>query len=91
MKVEAQAAVAELLEESGLPPICLGIATKETRDMPLGELLAESLRMQRNRKNPKKQLWDQEGHVSKRLPNLDSLLNKEVGGQLLLCLFVYVS
>eukprot|EP00803_Ostreobium_quekettii_P004033 evm.model.scf_665.5 EVM.evm.TU.scf_665.5 scf_665:38896-43254(-) len=78
VRVEAQAAVVELLEESGLPPVCVGVAAEETQDMLLGELLAEAVKMQRGRKNPDKQIWDTEGHVSNRLPNLQDFLQNEI-------------
>lgn len=44
MKVEAQAAVIELLEEGGLPAICPICAIEETRHMKLGELLADAVK-----------------------------------------------
>lgn len=44
MKVEAQAAVIELLEEGGLPAICPMAATEETKRMKLGELLADAVK-----------------------------------------------
>lgn len=63
LALQSQAAMLEVIEESGLPPVCVSIASEETRNMKLGEVLADSIRLQRDRKNPEKQLWETEERV----------------------------
>ena len=58
LPIESQAVVVEVIEESGLPPVCCTIASVETRNMKLGNLLADAIKLQRDRKNPEKNVWE---------------------------------
>lgn len=52
-----QATILELLEETGLPPICVSMALEEDAALRLGDVLGQAVKDQRSRRNPKKQLW----------------------------------
>ncbi len=39
------ATVVELLEESGLPPVCVSVASPEDALRPLGQVLAEAVQV----------------------------------------------
>ena len=56
--MESQAAMVEVIEEGGLPPVCCTIASVETRNMKLGNLLVDAIKLQRDRKNPEKNVWE---------------------------------
>lgn len=43
--VRAVAAAVEVLEESGLPPLCIAIADEQDAAQPLGRVLAEAVRV----------------------------------------------
>jgi len=43
--LKAVATAVELLEESGLPPLCAAIAMEEDARRPLGQLLAEAAKV----------------------------------------------
>lgn len=43
--VKAVAATVEVLEESGLPPLCVAMADEEDARQPLGRVLAETVRV----------------------------------------------
>jgi hypothetical protein len=44
-RLAAQAALVELLEESGLPPLCAALAAEEDADRQLGAVLAEAVQV----------------------------------------------
>jgi hypothetical protein len=44
-RLVAQAALIELLEEAGLPPICAALAVQEDADKQLGKVLAEAVQV----------------------------------------------
>ncbi|KAK9818233.1 hypothetical protein WJX72_009160 [[Myrmecia] bisecta] len=73
MKLAAQAALVELLEGSGLPPVCIAVATQDLADTVLGEVLAAAVKEQRGRKNPKKEVWDNE-RMSAELPDIKDMV-----------------
>ena len=41
----AVATIVELLEESGLPPVCVAVASSEDARRPLGQVLAEAVQV----------------------------------------------
>ena len=43
----AVATVVELLEESGLPPVCVAVASPGDARRPLGQVLAEAVQVQK--------------------------------------------
>lgn len=44
-RLAAQAALVELLEESGLPPVCAALAVEEDAEKQLGRVLAEAVQV----------------------------------------------
>lgn len=44
-RLAAQAALVELLEEAGLPPVCAALAVEEDADKQLGTVLAEAVQV----------------------------------------------
>lgn len=56
--IKAQATIMELLEESGLPALCATMVLQQDAQARLGQLLAEAVKEQRSRSNPKQQLWE---------------------------------
>lgn len=82
MSVRAVAAAVEVLEESGLPPLCVALADEQDAQRPLGQVLAEAVRDQRGRKNPTKQLWEDSPRVSDTLPDLDGLIKQATTNRL---------
>jgi hypothetical protein len=44
-RLVAQAALVELLEEAGLPPVCAALATEDDADQQLGVVLAETVQV----------------------------------------------
>ena len=48
-RLVAQAALVELLEEAGLPPVCAALATEDDADTELGVVLAEAVQVGLNR------------------------------------------
>ncbi len=48
----------ELMEESGLPALCATMVLQQDARARLGQLLAEAVKEQRSRRNPKQQLWE---------------------------------
>lgn len=44
-RLTAQAALVELVEESGLPPVCAALAVAEDADKQLGVVLAEAVQV----------------------------------------------
>ncbi|KAL0054565.1 hypothetical protein WJX82_011065 [Trebouxia sp. C0006] len=69
--------VVELLEEAGLPQLCIAVAEESDTGRVLGDMFAEAVKAQRGGKAPKKQLWDVAGHVSQRLPDLEELIGSQ--------------
>ena len=62
-RLAAQAALVELVEEQGLPPICAALAVQEDADVQLGRVLAQAVQVQalselryRSRMSPKHSL-----------------------------------
>ncbi|KAK9841906.1 hypothetical protein WJX84_002200 [Apatococcus fuscideae] len=69
----AQSAVVELLEESGLPPICIAAVDADNADSVLGEVLVRAVKGQRSRKAGAQDAeW--RGRVTDELPNIEELL-----------------
>eukprot|EP00884_Botryococcus_braunii_P004215 jgi/Botrbrau1/13795/Bobra.0056s0045.2 len=68
MKLTAQAALVELLESSGLPPVCVAVAFENEKHYKVGEILAEAVKEQRGRKNPKLDVWEESTHLTKEIP-----------------------
>ncbi|DBB04546.1 TPA: hypothetical protein ACH3X1_012628 [Trebouxia sp. C0004] len=69
--------IVELLEEAGLPQLCIAVAEESDASRALGGMFAEAVKAQRGGKAPKKQLWDVAGHVSQRLPDLKELIGSQ--------------
>ena len=44
-RLAAQAALVELVEEQGLPPVCAALAVEEDGDVPLGRVLAQAVQV----------------------------------------------
>ena len=44
-RLAAQAALVELVEEQGLPPVCAALAVEEDADVPLGRVLAQAVQV----------------------------------------------
>ena len=44
-RLAAQAALVELLEEAGLPPVCAALAVEDDADKQLGTVLAEAVQV----------------------------------------------
>jgi len=44
-RLAAQAAVVELIEEQGLPPVCAALAVQEDADQQLGRVLAQAVQV----------------------------------------------
>jgi len=44
-RLAAQAAVVELIEEQGLPPVCAALAVREDADQQLGRVLAQAVQV----------------------------------------------
>lgn len=44
-RLAAQAALVELVEEQGLPPVCAALALEEDADVPLGRVLAQAVQV----------------------------------------------
>ncbi|EIE24175.1 hypothetical protein COCSUDRAFT_41460 [Coccomyxa subellipsoidea C-169] len=78
MKLAAQAALVELLEESGLPPVCAALAVEEDADTQLGTVLAEAVQAQRTRRNPHKNIWEDLDRTAKELPDVEDYLKRRV-------------
>ena len=45
-RLAAQAALVELVEEQGLPPVCAALAVQEDADVLLGRVLAQAVQVQ---------------------------------------------
>ncbi len=56
--LKAQATLIELLEDSGLPPVCATAITADTAHEPVGALLAEAVKEQRERRNAPEKDWE---------------------------------
>lgn len=78
LPMEAQGALIEVMEESGLPPVCVTFISEKTKSMLLGELLVDAIRVQRDRKNPEKQLWDIEGRTVDDVSQLNAFMNEKM-------------
>ncbi|KAK9842709.1 hypothetical protein WJX74_001032 [Apatococcus lobatus] len=73
----AQSAVVELLEESGLPPICIATAEPDNADTILGEVLVAAVKAQRYRKlGSSSPEW--QTRVTEELPNIEDLLKDQM-------------
>ncbi|BDA46139.1 hypothetical protein COCOBI_08-2310 [Coccomyxa sp. Obi] len=78
MKLAAQAALVELLEEAGLPPVCAALAVEDDADKQLGKVLAEAVQAQRTRRNPHKDIWEDLDRSAKELPDVEEYLKRRV-------------
>ncbi|CAL8462278.1 g1809 [Coccomyxa elongata] len=78
MKLAAQAALVELLEEAGLPPVCAALAVEDDADKQLGTVLAEAVQAQRTRRNPHKDIWEELDRSAKELPDVEEYLKQRV-------------
>jgi hypothetical protein len=76
--IKTQATLLELLEESGLPPICATMALEQDAQARLGQLLAEAVKEQRSRKNPR-DMWEASGRMVGERQGLDPV--EEVVGR----------
>lgn len=45
LRPPAVATIVELLEESGLPPVCVAVASPDDARRPLGQVLAEAVQV----------------------------------------------
>eukprot|EP00210_Caulerpa_lentillifera_P005454 g5215.t1 len=78
LPMSSQGALVEVMEESGLPPVCVTFISEKTKLMVLGELLVDAIRVQRDRKNPDKQLWDIKGRTVDDVSQLNSFMSEKI-------------
>ncbi|CAL5227845.1 g10877 [Coccomyxa viridis] len=76
MKLAAQAALVELVEEQGLPPVCAALAVQEDADVLLGRVLAQAVQAQRTRRNPRKNIWEEldQQRIARDAPDISAIL-----------------